>query len=82
MPEPSRLGVRIKTFRTRAGLTQGELARRAGVPRQTIGFVEAGIQNSLSLENAMKIARALSVTLDYLAGSLEEDEPECAATIA
>jgi putative transcriptional regulator len=76
MAEPSRLGVRIKTFRTRAGLTQVELAKLSGVPRQTIGFVETGIQKSLSLENAMKLARALNITVDYLAGSMEE---ECAA---
>jgi transcriptional regulator with XRE-family HTH domain len=76
MPEPTKLGVRIKTFRTRAGLTQDELARRSGVPRQTIGFVETGIQKSLSLENAIKLAKALNITVDYLAGSMEE---ECAA---
>ena len=81
MPKPSKLGARIKSFRTKAGLTQGELARRSGVPRQTIGFVEAGIQNSLSLENAVKIARALNVTLDYLAGSLDDEPQRAAATV-
>ena len=79
MPEPTKLGVRIKTFRTRLGMTQDELSRRSGVPRQTIGFVEAGIQKSLSLDNAIKIAKALNITVDYLAGSLEE---EYAAAIA
>jgi transcriptional regulator with XRE-family HTH domain len=66
MPEPSVLGKRLKAFRERAGISQNELARRAGVPRQTIGFVEAGIQENLSLQNALRIADALGITIDAL----------------
>lgn len=34
----------IREARRRAGLTQSELARRAGVPQSTVGRIEAGIR--------------------------------------
>jgi putative transcriptional regulator len=46
----------LKLARTAVGLTQEELAERAGVTRQTIGLIEAGKYNpSLKLlMNALK----------------------------
>jgi transcriptional regulator with XRE-family HTH domain len=42
------------------------LAIRAGVPRPTISLVESGRQDAMSIENLIKIADALNVTLDML----------------
>ena len=66
MGEPSVLGRRLRAFRMRAGLSQGQLAERSGVPRPTITVVEAGQQASMSIENALKIADALGISLDTL----------------
>ena len=59
MPQPSTIGIRLKAFRQRAGMSQNELSFEAKVPRSTIGQVEAGIQTSMSIENLVKIADAL-----------------------
>jgi transcriptional regulator with XRE-family HTH domain len=66
MAEPSEFGRRIKAFRERAGLTQKELAEKAGIPRQVIGFVESGVQAYLSLPNTIKVSVALGVSIDAL----------------
>ncbi|MDD5222994.1 MAG: helix-turn-helix transcriptional regulator [bacterium] len=38
-PRP-KLGEKLLTFRINAGLSQGDLAQRVGVPQQTIAFWE------------------------------------------
>lgn len=56
---------RIKEFRARYDLTQEDLAKKAGVRRETIGFLEKGKYNP-SLKLAYKIAKCLNSTLDEL----------------
>ena len=63
---------RIKEYRTRAGLTQDDLARRVGVRRETIVFLEQGKYNP-SLKLAHDVAVALHATIDDLF-IFEEDE--------
>jgi transcriptional regulator with XRE-family HTH domain len=70
------LGRRLKQCRELAGLSQNELSKRADVPRPTISDLESGKQVGLTLENARKLARALGVTLDFLAGPGDEDDEE------
>ena len=70
----TRLGKRLRAFRDLAGLSQNELAERAGVPRPTITLVENGSQVSMTLANAQKIARALGITIDMLAGKEDDNE--------
>lgn len=60
-----RLGSRLKTVRTEAGLTQAELADRAGVSRKTINTVENGIFIPSTLL-ALSLARALGTTVEDL----------------
>ena len=75
MGEVSKLGKRIKLFRERAGLSQHGLAERAGMSRSAIAGVETGDRPSLSLENVIRISRALGVSIDYLVNSWDlEDE--------
>jgi len=69
-------GQRLRQFRELAKMSQRELARKANVPQPIISNVESGQQKSVTLENARRIARALGVTLDMLAGPGDEDEDE------
>jgi len=54
---------RIKEFRARCNLTQEELAKRVGVRRETIVFLEKGKYNP-SLKLAYKIARVLNARIE------------------
>lgn len=63
---------RIKEYRGRVGLTQDDLARRVGVRRETIVFLEQGKYNP-SLKLAHDVAVALHATIDDLF-IFEEDE--------
>lgn len=53
---PSRIASRVKELRTGAGLTQEQLAEKAGVTRVTINCLERGVY-SPSLELALTLAR-------------------------
>lgn len=62
-------GNRIREFRTRAGLSQQQLAERVGATRQTINAIE--LEKYLpTLELAFKIAQTFDVTIDMIFGSL------------
>jgi DNA-binding XRE family transcriptional regulator len=56
---------RIKELRARYDLTQEELAKKVGVRRETILFIEKGNYNP-SLKLAYDIAKALQTTIDEL----------------
>ena len=56
---------RIKEFRARHNLTQEGLAKKCGVRRETIVFLEKGKYNP-SLQLAHNIAKALKTTIDEL----------------
>jgi len=56
---------RIKEFRARYNLTQEELAKKVGVRRETIVFLEKGKYNP-SLKLAYKIAKVLNTTVEEL----------------
>jgi len=59
------LGVAIKTQRTSLGISQEELAHRAGLHRTYISDLERGARNP-SIESIEKIARALQISLAKL----------------
>jgi len=60
-----RLVVKLKAVRTAAGLTQQELADRAGLSRKTVNTVENGVFTP-SVLVALTLARALGVPLHAL----------------
>ncbi|MEO6086042.1 MAG: helix-turn-helix transcriptional regulator [Umezawaea sp.] len=63
---------RIRALRFDADeMSQGALAERIGVTRQTVNAIEQG-KYSPSLEVAFKIARVFGVTLDEVFGYPEE----------
>lgn len=56
---------RIKEFRAKYDLTQEDLARKVGVRRETIVFLEKGTYNP-SLKLAHDVANALKTTIEEL----------------
>jgi len=56
---------RIKELRARYDLTQEDLAKKVGVRRETILFIEKGEYNP-SLNLAHQIAKSLKTTIDQL----------------
>lgn len=56
---------RIKELRARYDLTQEDLAKKVGVRRETILFLEKGKYNP-SLKLAHDVAKALKTTIDEL----------------
>jgi putative transcriptional regulator len=56
---------RVKTFREDNGWSQGELARRLGVSRQTINAVETDKYDP-SLPLALRMAKLFAVAVDQL----------------
>lgn len=60
---------RLKEKRLEAGLTQTELAKKAGVSARTVQNYEMGTRKPRNLEVIQQIAEALKTTPDYLLGS-------------
>lgn len=56
---------RIKEFRARHNMTQEDLAKKVGVRRETIVFLEKGKYNP-SLRLAHDVAKALKTKIDEL----------------
>jgi putative transcriptional regulator len=56
---------RIKELRARYNLTQDDLAKKVGVRRETILFIEKGNYNP-SIKLAHDIAKTLQTTIDEL----------------
>jgi putative transcriptional regulator len=64
---------RIKEYRSHLFLTQDDLAKKVGVRRETIVFLEQGKYNP-SLKLAHDVAMALNTTIDEL--FIFDDEPD------
>ena len=56
---------RIRELRAKFGMTQEDLARKVGVRRETIVFLEKGKYNP-SLKLAHDVAKALKTTIEDL----------------
>jgi len=61
------MGVRLKKLREERGLSQAQLAQLAGIPKGSLLQWEYGKRTPL-LDAAVKLADALAITLDELAG--------------
>jgi putative transcriptional regulator len=67
------MNTRIKEYRTRLNITQDDLAKKVGVRRETIVFLEQGKYNP-SLKLAHEVAKTLNATIDEL--FIFDDAPE------
>lgn len=65
-----RFGFAVKVRREELGLTQEDLAERAGIHRTYLSDVERGTRN-LSLVNIERLAEALALTMAELFAAVE-----------
>ena len=72
------IGERLKHLRQSRGLTLRQLAGLAHVPQSTLSSVETGARagGKLSLETGKRLARALGISLDVIAGVYEDEDGE------
>lgn len=64
----NRIGQRIAALRKLQGLTQEELAMRAGLQRTHVLRIEAG-RYAVTLETVQAIAQALGMTVDIVSSN-------------
>ncbi|MBV8360138.1 MAG: helix-turn-helix domain-containing protein [Deltaproteobacteria bacterium] len=69
------MGGRVRNSRAARGITQMELARRAGISRQALGAIESGLYQP-SVAVALSLARELGETVETLFA--DNDEQQCA----
>lgn len=74
--QPSSIADRVRDARQAAGLTQQDLASRAGVALRTLNHIESGKEPRIPTLRA--IARVLDVPLTELVGN--DDEPDTVAS--
>lgn len=65
------MGERIRAERKKLHLTQGQLAKVAGISESFLGHIERGTRVT-SIETLCTICEALQVSADYLIGLSEE----------
>jgi len=64
---------RLQAIRTRRGLSQDELAKRAGLQATAVSHFETGTRKP-SFDNLRRLADALETTVDYLMGRTNDPE--------
>lgn len=60
------LSKNIKKYRKKIGLSQDQLARRAGIPYSTYLKIESGYTTNPSIQTVVYIAKSLNVSVDQL----------------
>lgn len=82
--KPKTSGERIRAERLRQGLTQKELAQRAGVTETSVRHVErsSGRKRAMKTTSARRYAEALGVPVEYvLSGDSRRDRPSLSRKI-
>ena len=69
------IGARIQRYRHQRGWTLRELGMYAKIDFAWISRLESGEKHNISLESATRLAQALGVSLDYLAGLTSDPTP-------
>ena len=70
-----RMGQRITALRKMEGISQQELADRAGISRQHVGRIEKGELVSVAYVTIQQIAEALGMTVDLIDPKLADLAP-------
>jgi transcriptional regulator with XRE-family HTH domain len=78
MNEAEAMGQRLRELRQGAGFSQPQLAEAAGVPVASLRNWEHG-RRALMFSSAYRLARAMGITLDLLAGRVFEEPPAAGA---
>ena len=73
--QAQRMGQRITALRKLEGISQQELADRAGLTRQHIGRIEKGELVSVAYVTIQQIAEALGLTVDIIDPKLADLAP-------
>ena len=68
------LGERLLILRRRQAMTQQQLAKEAGLNKNTIARLEQGNLKDLGGQSVVKLAKALGTSTDFLLGMTERDE--------
>jgi len=63
----------MRKRRLQLGWSQGELSRQTGIPTTRLSEFENGGRTDMTLSTALKLARALGMSLDALAGTWDEE---------
>jgi transcriptional regulator with XRE-family HTH domain len=56
----------IKRYRATMGLSQDQVARKAGITYSTLTKLESGVNQNPKVKTLQQLAKALEVTLDEL----------------
>jgi len=70
----SKFSARLRAARDLRGLSQSELADRAGLKPSAVSHFETG-KRAPSFDNLKKLADALEVSTDYLLGRTDDPKP-------
>jgi len=74
------IGEKIAVRRQQLGWSQTDLAQKIGIAPSRISEFESGLKTDCNLSTAKRLARALGCSIDYLAGTWDEEEaPQPAA---
>jgi transcriptional regulator with XRE-family HTH domain len=66
------IGKRIEIRRQQLGLSQTDLAHLIGISPSRISDFERGAKKDCNLSTAKRLAQALGVSIDYLAGTWDD----------
>ena len=71
---------RLQKLRLAKGLSRRQLEQQAEIPHGIISRLESGDQAYPSVPVAMRLARVLGVSVDYLVGMYEDEDSEIVPT--
>jgi len=69
------LGKRLKEIREKREWSQSQLEEKSGIPAVMISQFETGVRKNPSAATLVKLANALSISMDYLLGRTDVPTP-------
>jgi transcriptional regulator with XRE-family HTH domain len=73
---------RLRRLRLAKGLSRRQLELEAGIPHGIVSRLESEEQAYPSVPVAMRLAKVLGVSVDYLIGMYEDEDSELAPTLS
>jgi len=75
------VGAAVRAARRSAGLSQQELADRAGVPRQWVSRLETGVNAAAELRKLLDVLAALRLAMELVPAAQPNDEGDSFASL-